>query len=155
MLMRSMREKTKIVLFVALIAFLGLIFFDWGMQKSGGGGPGGPGAVVAEVNGRGVSWDRYRLLRQQVIANFEARTGRSAEFSDFDAIDEDVWLALIRETVLQEQVERFDVSISDAELLETLRSNPPASVRASFIDEQEAVSPESRRSSDGRRWSWS
>lgn len=137
MLMSSMREKTKIVLFVALLAFVGLIFFDWGMQGGGGGGgQQGPGGSVAEVNGRAISWDRYRFLRQQVIANFESQTGRSAEFSDYDSIDDDVWLTLIQEAVLEEQVERFKVSISDAEILETLRSNPPASVRASFIDDQ-------------------
>ena len=133
MLMSSMREKTKIVLFVALIAFVGLIFFDWGMQK-GGSGPQGPGGVVAKVNDRDISWDAYRQLRQQTIQNFESRAGRTAEYSDYDAIDEEVWIKLIREAVVLDQIEKFDIVISDAEILETLRTNPPPAIRAGFVD---------------------
>ena len=50
MVMSAMREKTKVVLFIALVAFVGLIFFDWGMQKSSTGGRGRNGPLVGKVN---------------------------------------------------------------------------------------------------------
>ncbi len=133
MLMTSLREKTKIVIFVVLIAFVGLIFFDWsGLSGSGGAGPAGP--VVATVNGEDVSWDDYRQLRQQFVANFEARTGRSAEYNDFDSIEADTWLTLMRQRVVQQEVARLHVEISDAEILSTLRTNPPGFIRSQFTN---------------------
>jgi parvulin-like peptidyl-prolyl isomerase len=133
MIMTSMREKTKIVLFVVLLAFVGFIFFDWGMQV---GGPGGRPGVVARVNGRDLTEDAYRRMRQQVTQNFEARTGRAPEFGDFDAIDDETWLALVRESLVQEQIEKYGITISDAEILELLRTNPPEMVRAQFTDDE-------------------
>lgn len=135
MLMSSMREKTKIVLFVALLAFVGLIFFDWGMQKSSSGGR-GSGAIVAKVNDREISWEQYQRVRQQAVADFEARSGRTAEDADYDAIEEETWIKLIRSAVVQDEVEKHDIVITDAELLATLHSNPPPAVRASFTNDK-------------------
>ncbi|MBZ0269009.1 peptidylprolyl isomerase [bacterium] len=134
MLMSSMREKTKIVLFVALLAFVGLIFFDWGMQKSGSGGR-GSGAVIAKVNDQEIPWETYQRVRQQTVADFESRTGRTAEDSDYDAIEEEAWIKLVRQAVVQEEVEKHHIVITDAEILATLHSNPPPAVRASFTNE--------------------
>ena len=80
MVMSAMREKTKVVLFIALIAFVGFIFFDWGMQKGQSGSPRDTG-VIGEVNGREIPYDAYRRTRQSVISGFEARTGRSPEYA--------------------------------------------------------------------------
>ena len=33
MVMSALRNKIKIIILVTLVAFVGLIFFDWGMQK--------------------------------------------------------------------------------------------------------------------------
>jgi len=133
MIMTSMREKTKIVLFVVLLAFVGFIFFDWGMQVSGGSGP--RGGAVGKVNGREITDDAYRRVRQQVVQGFEARTGRSPEFADYDAIDDETWIALVRESLVQQQIEKYGITVSDAEILELLRTNPPEEVRAQFTDE--------------------
>ncbi len=136
MLMSSMREKTKVVLFIALLAFVGLIFFDWGMQSGGGGGGSMQGPVVAEVNGEEITWDDYRRLRQQVVQSFEARTGRDPGYADSELIEEETWITLIRAELLEQQVKKYGIEVSDAEILETLRTNPPMEIRSQFVNEQ-------------------
>lgn len=131
--MSSMRDNMKIILFITLVGFVGLIFFQWGMQQSQG--PGRQSGIVAKVNGHEIPWETYRLLRQQTMDNFEARTGRKPELGDFDAIEDEVWIKLIREAVVNEQIKKYDIAISDAEILQTLRMNPPAAIRANFKTE--------------------
>lgn len=134
MIMSSMREKTKVVLFVVLLAFVGFIFFDWGMNASGGGGA--REGVVGKVNGEEITAEAYRRMRAQMAQTFEQRTGRAPEIQDNDALDEETWVALVRETLVQQQIERYGVTISDAEILELLRTNPPDEIRAQFTNEQ-------------------
>jgi peptidylprolyl isomerase/peptidyl-prolyl cis-trans isomerase D len=135
--MRSMREKTKVILFIALLAFVGLIFFDWGMQSGrSGGGRGADGPVIGKVNGRDITGEHYRRVRAGIVEGFEQRTGRSPGFGDLDAIEEETWLRLVQDELLQEQIEKHGIEISDAEILETLKTNPPAEIRAGFTNEQ-------------------
>ena len=144
MVMSVMREKTKVVLFVALLAFVGLIFFDWGMQKSGSGRGRGPqDNSIGTVNGRGITPQDYRSMRQSVVGSFEARTGRSPEIADYEGVEEETWLALVRQSLLAEEIERHDIRITDAEVLEVLRTNPPQFLRAEpvFQDENGKFDP--------------
>jgi parvulin-like peptidyl-prolyl isomerase len=129
MVMSAMREKTKVVLFIALIAFVGFIFFDWGMQKGQSGSRGDAG-VIGEVNGREIPYEDYRRTRQEVIAEFEARTGRSPEYADFDTIEEETWISLIRESLLQAEIQKYGIVVTDAEIMEVLRRNPPEIIRS-------------------------
>ncbi|MDP6462083.1 MAG: peptidyl-prolyl cis-trans isomerase [Gemmatimonadota bacterium] len=135
MLMNTLREKTRVVLFLALVAFLGLIFFDWGMQSTRGGGPGGGGAI-GKVNGQDIPFDSYRATRQNTVREFEQGTGRSPDDADLERIESQTWLTLIQETLLVQSVKKYGIGASDAEVLEVLRSNPPAILRSQFVNEE-------------------
>jgi peptidyl-prolyl cis-trans isomerase D len=132
--MSSLRENMKIVILVATAAFVGLIFFDWGLQGRGGGGPAQPN-VIARVNKRDVSFDTWRQTRANLLAAFEQRTGRAAEAADMDAIENDTWLQMIQEAVLREEVATRGITASDAEILAIMRTSPPDYVRAAFLTE--------------------
>ena len=133
MIMSAMREKTKIVLFAVLIAFVGFIFFQWGMDMSRGTPQSGG---VGKVNGETISAEAYRRTRQQVVDTYERRTGRPPESADNDSIEEETWIALVRESLLQQQVKKYGIRVSDAEILEMLRTNPPDAVRSQFTNDK-------------------
>ncbi|MFN8177336.1 MAG: peptidylprolyl isomerase [bacterium] len=132
MIMAALRERTKIVLFAVLVLFVGFIFFQWGMQESRNKGP--HAGLVGSVNGREITADAYRKTRQQVVQSYASRAGHDPEAEDTDAIEQQTWLALVREMLLQEQVEKYGITISDAELLELLRTNPPDVIRQQFTN---------------------
>ena len=134
MIMTSMREKTKVVLFAVLIAFVGFIFFDWGMNLSRNQGP--RAGLVGKVNGEDITSETYRRMRMQMAQTFEQRNGRAPELADNDALDEQTWVSLVREKLVQQQIAKYGITISDAEILEMLRTNPPDEVRAQFTNEK-------------------
>ncbi|HMB68674.1 MAG TPA: SurA N-terminal domain-containing protein, partial [bacterium] len=127
--MSALRDRIKIIILITLAAFVGLIFFEWGMQRSGGGSAPQGGGVLGTVNGEEITDTLYRRTRQSLLDEFEARTGRPAEVSDLDTLEDDVWLTIVRELLLREQVEKYDIRVTDAEILELLRTNPPEFVR--------------------------
>lgn len=142
MMMSALREKTKVVLFIALLAFVGLIFFEWGMQSGTTANRGAGGAqVIGTVNGRDISGDDYRRTRASLVQSFEARTGRAPGFADYDAIEEEAWLTSVRQTLVEEQLDELGIVVSDSEILETLKTNPPAEIRAQFSNAQGQFDP--------------
>jgi parvulin-like peptidyl-prolyl isomerase len=128
MVMGALRDKIKIVILITLLAFVGLIFFDWGMQQSGGGGGGG-GGIVGKVNGQDIPYETYRRTRVAVAQSFEQRTGRTAEASDQDAIEDETWLTLVQDLLLQEKIQQYGITLSDAEIVEMVKRSPPDVLR--------------------------
>ena len=135
MLMSALRNKIKIIIVITLVAFLGLIVFEWGMQASSNAGPGQNPGVLGRVNGHDITDIMYRRAYQNLLQNFEARTGRSAEGADFDVISEDAWASLVQELVLYDEIDKYGIEITDAEIVELLQTNPPEYVRANFTNE--------------------
>lgn len=137
MLMTALRNKIKIIIVITLVAFLGLIVFEWGMQASSSrGGRGGNPGVLGRVNGHEITDLMYRRAYQTMLQGFEARAGRSAEGADFDAISDDAWASLVQELVLYDEIEKYGIEITDAEILELLQTSPPDFVRGNFTNEQ-------------------
>jgi parvulin-like peptidyl-prolyl isomerase len=161
MVMNAMREKTKLVFFLLLLAFVGFVFFDWGMQ--GGGGNRGPNAgAIGRVNGKDISYDEYMRARQQLVSSFESRTGKPPETSDYDAIEEETWNQVVRDKIILQQIEKHGIKATDGDpnfdwlpVEQYLKASLPASklenyvalnarvtrgeVRARFNDDNEKV----------------
>ena len=129
MVMGALRDKIKIVIMITLLAFVGLIFFEWGMQQSGGGGSGPLGPVIAKVNGIDVPYEAYRQTRAAIAQNFEQRTGRAPEDVDQDSIEDETWLTLVQDALLQQKIEEYGITLSDAEIVEIVRRTPPDVLR--------------------------
>ena len=50
-LMTKMRDNMHYVLIILVLAFVGTIVFDWGMNYLGSKGIGGPTGVIGKING--------------------------------------------------------------------------------------------------------
>jgi parvulin-like peptidyl-prolyl isomerase len=141
MVMSAMREKTKVVLFMVLLAFVGLVFFDWGMQ--GAQGPRSSGNAIGKVNGEDISYDEYLRTRQQLTESFEARSGSPPGSMDYDAIEEETWATLVRTALLRQEIKKLGITTSDPEVVEILKTSPPEFLRAQpvFQNEQGQFDP--------------
>ncbi len=133
MLMNAMREKTKLVLVFVLLAFIGLVFFDWGMQGRTGGGSQGASGAIGKVNGENIGTEEYIRTRQMLAQQFEQRTGSAPETSDYDAIEEETWATLVRQKLLDQQIRKLGITTSDPEVVEIIRNSPPDFVRTAPI----------------------
>lgn len=126
-LMKLLRERTHVVMIILVIAFVGLIGLEWGADMTGRG-PGGQNAV-GSINGESVSYEemRFEVERQQEIDR-QQQGGSVDEFRRREIISE-VWDRRVNLTLLEQSIGEQGISVSDAEILEAIRTNPPEFIR--------------------------
>ena len=126
-LMKLLRERTHVVMIILVIAFVGLIGLEWGADMTGRG-PGGQNAV-GSINGESVSYEemRFEVERQQEIDR-QQQGGSVDEFRRREIINE-VWDRRVNLTLLQQRIGQQGISVTDAEILEAIRTNPPEYIR--------------------------
>ena len=126
-LMKLLRERTHVVMIILVIAFVGLIGLEWGADMTGRG-PGGQNAV-GSINGESVSYEemRFEVERQQEIDR-QQQGGSVDEFRRREIINE-VWDRRVNLTLLEQSIGQQGISVTDAEILEAIRTNPPEYIR--------------------------
>ena len=126
-LMKLLRERTHVVMIILVIAFIGLIGLEWGADMAGRG-PGGQN-TVGSINGVSVSYEEMRFEVERVQEIERRQQGGSLdEFRSREIINE-VWDRRIELTLLEQQIGRQGIFVTDAEILEAIRNNPPEYVR--------------------------
>ncbi len=131
-LFETMRENTKVVLWITVVAFVGLIFLAWGADFStrGSAGRSGEAGVVAKVNGQRVSWAEYSDAIQQSWAAYEQQVGRRPDQAAELQIQAQVWDNLITQALLRQEAQRRGITVTDREVAIALANNPPARFQA-------------------------
>jgi peptidylprolyl isomerase/peptidyl-prolyl cis-trans isomerase D len=132
--MSSLRDKTHIILYALLAAFLALIVFEWGMNFSGFSGK--RGNLAGKVNGKEISAARYDEIYKEFSENFR-RTNPGAEItSEVElGLQEQAWKIAVDQTLLEEQFEKFGIAVQDGEIVAALDSdNPPLIIRQNFVN---------------------
>ena len=128
-LMKSLRDKTHVVMIILVVSFVGLMVFEWGMDITGTG-PRGQN-IVGEVNGEQISYEEIKAEYDQLLEQERQQRGEIDEFTSRRLIRQ-VWDRRITFMLLQQEVVRNNITVSDAELIEAIRENPP-----DFIKQQD------------------
>ena len=122
-MMRQMRENTKWIMLVTAIAFVALMVFEWGMDITGQSG-GGPGEL-GSVNGAPIRYEHY----QAVYRNLHEQVSRSQEQPITAAqnreLEEAAWTEVINQTLIQQELDRRGVRVTDQEIRDLARYSPP------------------------------
>ena len=125
-MMSKLRENTAVILWIVIFAFVGLIVVEWGADYSGSG-PAGPGDTVGMINGRKISHrefsERLRIAaqRQPQDRDDEAAQGRLVQ---------EIWSNLVTFELINQEIERLGISLTDEELAHYTRTSPPADVQS-------------------------
>lgn len=134
-LMDKMRNYTKALLVLLVFAFVGTIIFDWGMdyvglkQKTG---------VISTVNGTDISIEQFDRAFQFELDNYRQRTGNEPEDSQLDYLRDQVYEALVRETLLQQEINKRGIRATEKEIVHYIFKAPPEFLKQqkSFQNEQ-------------------
>jgi peptidyl-prolyl cis-trans isomerase D len=123
-MMQIIRSKGgKFVVFPIIVAFLGWMVFEIGMDALGGGLRGGGASDVGSVNGQGISAqaynDRYQALYQQAQQQMGEITPEMER-----RIEEQAWEGLVNETLLRQELERRGIRVSDQEVVWAAKNLP-------------------------------
>ena len=129
MVMRAMRDSAKWVMLVLSIAFVGWLVFDWVASRQSTAAT-GPNPVVLTVNGREIRLAQWTQTLEGRLDIARGQAERPLTDEEVRQIRAAAWESLISEVLLDQELERLNIRISDVEIQEAFRSSPPPDLMA-------------------------
>ncbi len=125
MFMRKMRGSARYVMGFMALAFAGWLVFDGINAMQGGGSIGvGINPVVGEVAGRSIRYSQWNLFLQNQL-DVSRQTGRGMTEEDIRLITDGAWESLISATLLQGELDRMGIRVTDFEVRQAFYTQPP------------------------------
>ena len=122
-MMTLLRQKTVLVLWFVIFAFIGLIVVEWGADYSGAG-TNAAGDAVGVVNGKTISLQEFQDALRRI-----ARQMPQEQRADQALLVQQVWDYYVREIILNQEYERLGFEVTDGEIAFYTRNNPPQAAR--------------------------
>jgi parvulin-like peptidyl-prolyl isomerase len=98
--------------------------FEWGMDMSGQSAAAMTGGELGQVNGDPITYQEwnevYRSLYQQ-----QQNQGRPLTSQDNDAIEDQAWNQLVMDRLIEQELERRGIRITEPEIRQAARYSPP------------------------------
>lgn len=90
---------------------------------------------VGSVNGKDISYQEFVKAVDQQRENQKNQTGQDIDEETMDQFRDQVWDALISQSLIAEQVERYGITVTDEEVRDViLGENPPQFLKQNFVD---------------------
>jgi peptidyl-prolyl cis-trans isomerase D len=121
-MMKIMRKLTKQILWIVIVAFVGTIIFAWGMEFSGKNKQ--KKGVIATINGQDIEIYAFQQVYDQALRQMEKEKGDVDE-QTASQLREDVWNNLVNQMLLNQEIQKKKIQVSDLELYEYLKLYPP------------------------------
>ena len=127
-MLRTMREKSAVLMVILIIAFIGTIIFSWGMGGLGTIDQRGKG-MIAKVNGEDITYNYFRNIEQNLIKQKQQQT---QEITDVDMakIRIDAWDQMLQAVVIDQQKIKQNIIVSDDQIVREIRENPLADFKS-------------------------
>lgn len=96
---------------------------------------GGPTQNVGTVNGKDITFQEFSNFVDRAAENQKAQTGQDIELEQMDQFRDQVWDAIVTQTLTEQQIKKFGIVVADQEIRDVIISdNPPEFLRQNFID---------------------
>jgi len=130
MLMNKMREHMKIMLWIIVVCFVATIIFSWGMDITGlGGGGRAQSGIVGSINGVDVKREYFVDLLQDQYTRYRQQYGMDPDRRIMKLLRDQIWENLVNSILIEQEIQKKNIIVSDEEVVFQLRNNPPAVVR--------------------------
>ncbi len=137
-----LRQNTKIILWLVIVSFLGLIFLVWGMNVRRSGGL--EAGVVGKIADARITVEEYRNeVANQRAAYYQDKTRRRGAQAEQD-INEKAWDAVVQNHLLWKEVAREKLAATDDEVLIEMQANPPPFIRSQPVFQTDSVFDQSK-----------
>ena len=128
-MLQAMRQNTKVILWIVIAAFVGLIFGVWGMDLQRSDSP--QGGAIGKVNGQPISYEDFRAAYDQEVQTYQAQTDMPVMPGVAKALEEQAWTRAVNQVIIDNALRGEHIVISDEEVVHNIRTNPPEFIRAS------------------------
>ena len=135
-MMKAMRENTKVVLWIVVVAFVITMFAVWGLDIQSSGHSGGQN-VVGKIDDVTITPETYQAIYTQLSQQMRAQnpTGTVTNAQE-EMIREQAWENIVNNVLTAREVERLGITVTDEEILNTIRTSPPPEIQQYFQDDK-------------------
>lgn len=124
MMMRELREKTKVIMILVALCFVGLMVFEWGMDMSGTSIAQQTGEL-GRVNGEPVPFDAYSTTYQQLYDQARAQLGSSQLSRDqIREIEDAAFDEVVNGILISQEIDRRGIRATDREIQQAAQWMP-------------------------------
>ena len=129
-MLRTMREKTKIIMLILAVAFVGWLVFDVGMGVTGRG-RGATTRDLGSVDGHPIKYQDWLQAYNAAAEQQRQQTpGQSMTREEQKSLEDYAFEQLIQAHVLQDAYKRRGIIVTDAEVRDAALRYPPEEVTA-------------------------
>lgn len=135
-LMERLRNSTKIIFWILILAF-GLL---WGLADTGAIdavmlGP----RSLAEVNGQPITAEEYSARTNMYTQRYQEQTGQAPTLEMRAYYEEMAWDELILERIIDSEMEKLGIQVTDDELVELITGENPHPMVAQFFTREDGT----------------
>jgi peptidyl-prolyl cis-trans isomerase D len=136
-MLKSIRERTKAILWIVVLAFVISIFALWGMDLRTPEISRGEGDRVGSVDGEDISYQTYQNALNQLWTQMKEERGEGYEPSEIErsVLSDQAWELTIQSRLMAREISKLDIAVSDDELVSFLRKNPHPQLVKMFTGE--------------------
>ncbi|MFW6085494.1 MAG: SurA N-terminal domain-containing protein [Gemmatimonadota bacterium] len=124
MMMQTIREKTRWAIVFLAVAFAAWLAFE-GIQSRETSATSGANPVIAVVDGEDIRYTRWREVSSRQIDQARAEKGGALTDEETRQAEEQAWENMIRNVLVEQEVERLGIEVSNTEVQQAFRTSPP------------------------------
>ena len=130
-MMAKMRSLAPaFILTVGAIFVLFMVMSDSNIMSAFGGRTNN----VGSINGDNISYQQFSAALDRERQNLKQQ-GKNNEDENTEQFRDQVWNATVMQTLVQQQIDKFNIHVSDNEIRNVILSdNPPEFLKRNFID---------------------
>ena len=132
-LMTQIRNNLAKLFAAFTVLFIAYIMLDWGMDLTSLRP--GQDDTVGEINGQKISYKDFSELLRRASETQKSQTGKDPDEETERQIRSQVWNTLVTQILIEEEVERMGITVTDKEIVDLVHGpNPPEQLMNMFRD---------------------
>jgi peptidyl-prolyl cis-trans isomerase D len=134
-LMTKIRNNMTKAFAVFAACFIVYIVLDWGMDITNRRHQQGSRDYIGKVNGTKITYSDFSALLKQQSDAYRKQSGAEPDDESERQLRTQVWNTMIQQTLIEHELERLNITVTDDEVREMLLGpNPPQMIAQQFID---------------------
>lgn len=134
---KFLRSKAKVFYWVIAATFIAFIFLAWGMDVMGSRGSHSPrqSNAIGSVNGVDITYPQYEQAIRNIESNLRYRNP-NVELNENQRamMREQAWDEVVRAVIVDQELARLKLSVTDDEIIDIFKRNPPAEILQAYVD---------------------
>jgi peptidyl-prolyl cis-trans isomerase D len=129
-MMQQMRENTKWIMLLTALAFVALMVFQWGMDLTGRSGAQAAGGEIGRVNGERIMLEEYNAVHRNLREQQQRAQDAPISLAVERQIEEAAWDQVVTQKLLEQELRRRGIRVTNAEVLQAAQVAPPPELQA-------------------------